>query len=116
MFGQLGQLGNLLRNAGKIREDMQEMQTRLDAARITGEAGGEQVSATVNGKGEIVSIKIAPQLVADQDVEMIEDLVVAAVRTAVDKSREHMQQEMQAITGGMDLGGLSQMLGGGGEA
>ncbi len=113
MFGNLGQLMNLVKNAGAIKQGMQEMNTRLEALRIEGEAGGGQVRATVNGKGDLASIRIDPQLVAAGDVEMLEDLCVAAVRSAVTRSREEVQKEMQALTGGMSLPGMDKLFGGG---
>ena len=110
MLGNLGQLAHLLRNAGQIKQNMQELQARLEQARYVGEAGGGQVRATANGKGELVELKIDPALVATDDVELLEDLACAAVRDAITKSREGAQKEMQALTGGMDIQGL---LGGG---
>jgi DNA-binding YbaB/EbfC family protein len=103
MLGNIGQLMQLMKNAGQIKKSMQELQTRLDQARHTGEAGGGQVQATVDGKGTIVGIRIDPALVQAGDVEMIEDLTTAAVRDATTRSREAMQKEMQEITGGLGL-------------
>ncbi len=111
MLGNLGQLANLLKNAGQIKENMKGMQERLAVARYVGEAGGGQVRATVDGKGEMVEIKLEPATVQGGDVEMLEDLICAAVREAVSNSREAVQQEMQTATGGMDLGGMMDMLG-----
>lgn len=111
MLGNLGQLASLLKNAGQIKENMQAMQERLAAARYTGEAGGGQVRATVDGKGDLVEIKLESAAVQAGDIEMLEDLICAAVRDAVNKSREAVQKEMQAATGGVDLGGMMDMLG-----
>ena len=113
MLGNIGQLASLLKNAGQIKENMQGMQERLAAARYVGESGGGQVSATVDGKGELVQIKLEPATVEAGDIELLEDLICAAVRDAIVKSREAVQKEMQAATGGMDLGGMMDMLGGG---
>ncbi len=112
MFGQIGQLASLLKNAGQMKQNMQQMQERLAAARFVGEAGAGQVRATVDGKGELVALKIDPALPQGGDVELLEDLVTAAVRDAVRRSREAIEKEMQALTGGMNLPGLSEMLGG----
>ena len=111
MLGNLGQLASLLKNAGQIKENMQGMQERLKAARYVGEAGGGQVRATVDGRGELVEIKLEPTTVQSGDVELLEDLICAAVSDAVTKSRQAVQEEMQAATGGMDLGGMMDMLG-----
>ncbi len=113
MLGNLGQIMNLLKNAGQIKQTVQGMNQRLEAARFTGEAGGGQVRATADGRGELLALKIDPALVQAGDVEMIEALACAAVRDAVARSREAMQQEMQELTGGLDLPGLGNMLGGG---
>ena len=97
MFGQFGQLAGLLKNAGKISATMKEMNERLAAARYVGEGGAGQVTATVDGRGDLVALKIAPALIESMDAEMIEDLVVAAARDAVARSREAMQSEMSAM-------------------
>jgi DNA-binding YbaB/EbfC family protein len=115
VFGNLGQLAHLLRNAGQIKKNMQEMQTRLEAARYVGEAGGGQIRVTADGKGDVLEIKIDPALVKDDDVELLEDLLCAAVRDVITKSREGAQKEMQALTGGMDMQGMMDSLGGGGQ-
>lgn len=112
MLGNLSQLAQLMKNAGQIRQNMAEINERLAAARYDGEAGGGQVRATVDGKGELVALKIDPALVAGGDVEMLEDLICAATRTAVRISREAAQKEMEAAMGGLNLGGVMDMLGG----
>jgi DNA-binding YbaB/EbfC family protein len=111
MLGNLGQIAHLLKNAGQIKENMKGLQERLAAARYVGEAGGGQVRATVDGKGELIAIKFDPAAVQSGDIELLEDLVCASVRDAVTKSREAVQKEMQEATGGMDLQGMMDMLG-----
>lgn len=113
MMGNLGQLMHLLRNAGQIREGMKSMQDRLAAARFVGESGAGQVRATVDGRGELVELRIDPSSPAATDLELLEDLVCAAVRDAVARSREAVRAELQALTGGVDLGGMLDLLGGG---
>lgn len=113
MFGNLGQLMNILKNAGAIKQGMQEMNARLEAARFVGEAGGGQVKATADGTGNLVSVKIEPALVQSGDVEMIEDLTCAAVREATKRSREAAQQEMAQMAGGLGLPGMDNLMGGG---
>lgn len=113
MFGNMGQLASLLKNAGQIKENMQAMQERLKEARYVGESGGGQVRTTVDGRGEIIEVKLDPETVQAGDIEMLEDLIRASVNQAVVASREGVQKEMQAATGGMDLGGMmGDMLGG----
>lgn len=111
MFGQLGQLAGLLRNAGKITQNVKEMNERLAAARFVGEAGGGQVRATVDGRAELVGLRFDPALLATGDAELVEELTLAAVRDAAGRSRAAMQQEMAAMTGGLDLGDVGKLLG-----
>ncbi len=106
MFGNLGQLTNLLRNAGQIQQKMREMQERLRESRFAGESGGGLVRATVDGRCELVSLKIDPRALDQHDVEMLEDLIVAAVRDANARCKEAIQKELAEATGGLDLGGM----------
>lgn len=112
MFGNLSQLMSLMRNAGQIKQSMEAMQERLAAARFVGEAGAGQVRATVDGKAELVEIRIDPALARSGDVEMLEDLVCAAVRDAAGRSRDGAKREMEQLAGGMGLSGVMDMLGG----
>lgn len=98
-------MASLLQQAKHVQEKIEELQGELAALRIEGQAGGGMVTVVVNGQQELISIKIDPQLIAE-DVEMVEDLVVAAVRQAMEKSKEESQQKVNAVTGGM-LGGLN---------
>lgn len=109
MFGNLGQLAGLLKNAGQIKENMRQMQERLKVSRYVGEAGAGQVRATVDGRGEPVELKFAPGLLEGGDAELIEELVCGAFRDAIGRSREGVAKEMQQATG-MDIPGLSDML------
>src|SRR5688572_19796773 len=111
MFGNLTQIASLLKNAGQIKEKMKLANERLNAARFIGEAAGGQVRATVDGKGEPISIKIEPALFETRDIELIEDLAVAALRDAIKRSREGAMKEMQAAAGGFDLSGVMGMFG-----
>jgi len=98
-------MASLLQQAKQVQERIEELQGELAALRIEGQAGGGMVTVVVNGQQELISVKIDPQLIAE-DVEMVEDLVVAAVRQAMEKSKEESQQKVNAVTGGM-LGGLN---------
>lgn len=113
MTGNLGALMHLLRNAGQIRERLKGMQERLAAARFVGEAGGGVVRATVDGRGELLDLKIDPTSPSAGDLELLEELICAAVRAAMARSREAVQAEMEALTGGVDLGGILDIFGGG---
>ncbi len=100
---------NLLQQAKNAQDKMEELQKELAALRIEGQSGGGMVTALVNGQQELISLKIDPSLIAD-DMEMIEDLVVAAIRQAMEKSKEESQEKISTLTGGMlsglDLTGL----------
>jgi len=90
----------------KMQQEMARVQSELEAAQIDGSAGGGVVSATVTGKGELVSIAIDPSAVDPADVEMLQDLVVAAVNDALRASRELAEQKMAAVTGGLKIPGM----------
>ena len=111
MFGNIGQLMNVMKNAGQIKQQMQEMKARLAAARFTAEAGGGQVVATCDGAGELIALKIDPKLLVTGDVEMLEDLCVAASRSAIRTSRETAQKEIESLTGGLGLPGMDKLFG-----
>lgn len=111
MFGNLGQLMNVMKNAGQIKQQVQEMKARLAAARFSADSGAGQVVATCDGAGELISLKIDPKLLVAGDVEMVEDLCVAAVRSAIRTSREAAQKEIEAVTGGLGLPGMDKLFG-----
>jgi len=109
MFGGLGNMAELLKRAKSLQEDMKKMQEELVNKRFEADAGAGMVRAQVNGKGELVSVKIDPS--ATDDVELLEDLIVAAVGAATKKAQESAQQEMAQLTGGLNIPGLGGMLG-----
>lgn len=109
MFNNLGQFADLMRNAGKIRESLEKASESLAAMRIEGTAGGGAVTVQANGKFEILSVRIDPKLLADGDVELLEDLVAAAVNQAMRKAQEASAQTLAAGAG--PLGGLLGGLG-----
>lgn len=111
MLGNIGQLAGLLKNAGQIKENMRTMQERMAAARFVGESGGGQVRATVDGRGDLLSIKIEPGLFSSGDSELTEELIVAAVRDAIARSREAAAKELESATGGINLQGVMDMFG-----
>jgi DNA-binding YbaB/EbfC family protein len=83
----------------KVQEDMKN--TNVDAS-----SGGGMVTATVNGNQELVSLKFKPEAVDPDDIEMLEDLVIAAVNQAIEKSKELSQEQMSQVTGGIKIPGL----------
>jgi nucleoid-associated protein EbfC len=99
-------MANLQRMAQQMQQDMMRVQAELEAATVDGSAGGGVVSATVTGKQELVSLTIDPSAVDPADVEMLQDLVVAAVNDALRASRELAEQKMAGVTGGLKLPGM----------
>jgi hypothetical protein len=102
-FGNLGNIGGLMKQVKKMQEDMARVQQELDEARIEATSGGGMVRAVVSGKGELVEVKIDPQAVDPEDVEMLEDLVTSAIREAQDNAAKFQADCMKDVTGGMDL-------------
>jgi nucleoid-associated protein EbfC len=109
MFGGLGNLAGMFKQAKAMQENVRKMQEALAQQRFEGDAGAGMVRAQVNGRGELISVKIDPQAVGD--VELLEDLVVSAVTAASRKAHEGMKEEMGKLTGGLDLSAFSQLLG-----
>jgi len=97
-----GGLGNILKQAQKMQEELQKTQEKLAQEEVTGESGGGMVRVTMNGKHEVKRIEIDPSLMQD-DKEMLEDLVAAAVNAAVQRVGEKMQENMAGLTSGMSL-------------
>jgi nucleoid-associated protein EbfC len=96
-------LGGLMKQAAQMQTRMQEMQAKLETMEMDGEAGAGLVRVTLNGKGDLRKIHIDPKLLDPADVEMLEDLMVAAHREAKTKIEAAMASEMQQITGGLQL-------------
>ncbi len=96
-------LGQIMKQVQDMQTRMAEMQEKMGAQEIAGASGGGMVQATVNGKGELKRIKIDPSLVVPADVEVLEDLIVAAVGDAKGKADAASQAEMSKLTGGLPL-------------
>ena len=97
----------LMRQAQKMQEDMKAKQAELEAAEYTGSASGEMVTVKMNGKHEVLAITIKPEAVDPDDIEMLEDLIMAATNEALRQLEEFSSDSMSKITGGMGgLGGL----------
>ena len=99
-------LGNLMKQAQQMQAKMGEMQAKLAEVEMTGASGGGLVNITLNGKGDVRKIKIDPSLAAPDEVEVLEDLLVAAFNDAKVKIDAHMQAEMGKLTGGLNIPGL----------
>ena len=100
-------LGQLIKQAQAMQEKMAEMQAQLETIEMTGVAGGGTVQLTLNGKGDLKKVTIDKALADPEEVEVLEDLIVAAFNDARRKVSAHAEQEMQKLTGGLQLpGGL----------
>jgi len=98
-------IGQLMKQAQEMQAKMAEMQAQLEALELTGASGGGMVQLTLNGKGDLKKIKIDKTLLAPEEVEVLEDLIVAAFNDARVKVSAHAEQEMQKLTGGLQLPG-----------
>lgn len=96
-------LGNLMKQAQQMQSKMAEMQAKLGDLEVTGAAGGGMLQVTLNGKFELKKIKIDKGLVDPEDVEVLEDLILAAFNDAKVKAEAAMQEEMAKVTGGLNL-------------
>jgi DNA-binding YbaB/EbfC family protein len=96
-------LGQMMKQAQKLQEKMGELQAQLASTEMTGQSGGGMVQVTVSGKGEVRRIKIDPTLVDPAEVEVLEDLIVAACNDAKAKVEAYMQERMGELTGGLKL-------------
>jgi DNA-binding YbaB/EbfC family protein len=103
----IGNIGQLMKQAQKMQEQMARVQEELANKTVEATAGGGMVTVTANGKQEILAVKISPEVINPQDSAMLEDLVTAAVNEALRSSRELLQQEMTKITGGLRIPGIS---------
>ena len=96
----------MMRQAQKMQQDMLRMQEEMENKTYTATAGGGMVSATVNGKHEVLALQIDPEAVDPEDVEMLQDMIIAAVNEAMRKADSDAADNMSRLTGGLNLGGL----------
>ena len=99
-------LGDIMRQAQKLQDEIRRMQDEMADKTVEASAGGGMVTVVANGKQEILSIKIDPEVVDRDDVEMLEDLIVAAVNEARKRSQDLMAAELGKLTGGLGVPGL----------
>jgi len=99
-------MGNMMKQAQKLQAKMMKMQEELGDKTTEATAGGGMVKAVANGKQQIVSIKIEKEVVDPEDIEMLQDLIMAAINDALAKSQEMVSQEMGKLTGGLNIPGL----------
>lgn len=98
--------GNIMKEAQKLQAQMAAMQEEVGKRKVEATAGGGMVTVEANGKQELTAVKIDPEVVSKDDVQMLEDLVLAAANEALRKSRELVQQELGKLTGGLKIPGL----------
>ena len=99
-------MGNMMKQAQKLQSKMLKMQEELGQRTVETSAGGGMISVVANGRQQLVSITIDPEVVDPEDVEMLQDLVLAAVNDALNKAQEMVAGEMSKLTGGMNIPGL----------
>ena len=96
-------IGQMMKQAQKLQEKMNDMQEELAATEVTGQSGGGMVTVTLNGKAEVRSVKIDPNVIDPAEAEMLEDLIVAACNDAKAKVEAHIAERMSQLTGGLKL-------------
>jgi DNA-binding YbaB/EbfC family protein len=102
-------LGDIMREAQKLQAKMSEMQEEAKKKTVEATSGGGMVTVVANGAGEIISIKIEKDVVNPDDVEMLQDLVLAAANEAIRRAQEMVNSEMSKLTGGLQLPGLGNL-------
>ncbi len=93
----------ILQQAKKMQDRLMKLQEEMGDKTIEAQSGGGMVTCVVNGRQEIVSLKISPEVLEEKDNELLEDLIVAAVNEGLNRSREMVQEEMSKVTGGMQM-------------
>jgi len=102
----MGNMNKMMKQVQKIQQDIARLQEELQERTVEATAGGGVVKAVANGKKELASIEIKPEAVDPDDVEMLQDLILAAVNEALQKAEQMVSQEMAKITGGLNIPGL----------
>jgi nucleoid-associated protein EbfC len=105
-LGNLGNMGKMMKQAQEMQAKMLRAQEELATKEVEATAGGGAVTVRMTGKQDVVSVKIRPEVVDPQEVEMLEDLMVAAYREAKRKAEELAKEELSKVTGGLDIPGL----------
>lgn len=100
-FGGMPNIGKLMKEAQQMGDKMKKVEAELQDLQVEAASGGGVVKATVTGSGDIISVKIAPEVVDPEDVEMLEDLVVTAVREALEKAQGIREEKLGAVTAGL---------------
>ncbi|MER3422160.1 MAG: YbaB/EbfC family nucleoid-associated protein [Nitrospiraceae bacterium] len=106
MKNPFGNMGNLMKQAQAMQEQLAKIQEQAATKTVEGTAGGGMVTVTANGAMQVIGVKIDPEVLKSGDVEMLQDLIVAAAGEALRKAKEMMAEEMKSITGGLRIPGL----------
>lgn len=101
-----GNLGNIMKQAQAMQEQLAKIQEEASAKTVEGTAGGGMVTVTASGAMQIISVRIDPEVLKTSDADMLQDLIVAASNDALRKARDMMTEEMKAITGGLRIPGM----------
>lgn len=104
-------LNKIMEQVTKLQEDLARAQSARAEARVEGSSGGGAVKAVVSGNGELVDLVISPDVLETGDLELLQDMVVAAVRDAQSRARAEWEEQVQELTGGLSIPGLPGMLG-----
>ena len=103
-FGGGGMNMNMMKQAQKMQQDLMKMQEEMEEKTYSAQSGGGAVTAVVSGKHEVLELKIEPDAVDPEDVEMLQDLIIAAINEAMRKAETSMSESMSNLTGGLNLG------------
>ena len=104
--GMGGNMNNMMKQMQKMQKKMEELQAEVDATELEATAGGGAIKVVVNGKKELLDIEIDPSVVDPDDVEMLQDLVIAAVNEGLRKAEDFAANEMKKVTGGLNIPGM----------
>jgi DNA-binding YbaB/EbfC family protein len=99
-------MGELMRQASRLQRRVEQRKNELKTETVEASAGNDQVKVTVNGGGEMVAIVLAPELLKQEDLAMVQDLIVAGTNAALKKSQEMIEAEIEKVTGGVKIPGL----------
>ncbi len=100
-------MGGMMKQVQKMQKKMMALQEELEQKRVEGSSGGGVVNVVVNGRQDVLEIKISPDVVNPDDVDMLEDLILPAINQAHQRAQEMMQEEMGELTGGIQIPGLT---------
>lgn len=105
-FGGAGNMNSMMRQMQKIQRQMEEAQTKVDETILETSSGGGMVGIKINGKKELLEIKLSPEIVDPEDISMLEDMLLVAVNDAIRQATALQEKEMGQITGGISIPGL----------